>query len=41
MPNVAIVSQNLTNGYSEDYDDDTDHEQRLQFAMEVDRVSNL
>ena len=26
MPNVVIVNQNLTNGYSEDYDDDEDQE---------------
>ena len=29
MPNVVIINQNLTNGYSEDYDDDEDQEQRL------------
>ena len=38
LPEVVVVDNNLTGGYSETYNDDHDHNQRIQFAMEIERA---
>lgn len=37
-PNIHIFNVNLTNGYSENHNDEKDRQDRLAFAEEVDRV---
>ena len=37
-PAVYIFSNNLTGGYTDSYNDQTDQQQRHDFAMEVERL---
>ena len=40
LPQVRIFNSNITEGYGEDYNDKIDQDQRMQFAMEVERTAN-
>ena len=37
-PDVFIMNSNITKGYDENYNDKTDYDQRMQFAMEVEQT---
>ena len=38
LPEVLIMNNNITNGYTDNYNDETDQNQRIEFAMEVERT---
>ena len=37
-PNISVVDQNPTRGYSEDYNNEQEQQHRVAFAMEVERA---
>ena len=40
LPEVVVVNNNITGGYQDTYNDELDKNQRIQFAMEIERMQD-
>ena len=38
LPEVVVMNNNLTDGYTDSYNDEIDRNQRIQFAMEIEQT---
>ena len=40
LPEVVVMNNNITGGYTDNYNDETDQNQRISFAMEIEMAQD-